>query len=525
METYFYGDLVQGEELEKTAILRQKEYRKVTTLESDKDSYLSQGWELKKKYKRSVKLYKKKEIDELLEDKVWLLFKNMGFTEMNKDRNFKIQAGPIKKQIDVFAKDGCNVFVIECKAQSEKGPRDLTKDIHEILNLRNDIMQSLQKHYGQKLRVSFLLVTENITWSSTDEKLASANRKNSFFFWKENELRAYANLTSQQGVDTRFEMYTILFSERKTKELENVAVPAMRGGKGRKKYYVFVIQPEKLLNGVAYVHRREETNPEEASKAYQRMLKKQRLEDIHEYIEKGGFFPNNIIINFTKKPRFEPFGPKADFGNIAYGILKFPPYYGSAWIIDGQHRLYGYKKSKKRKDATLPVLAFEELDVKDQGNLFVDINQEQKPVSPNLLWDLYPDIYYGAKDDECQKLRAISLIVKRLNSESDSPLYKHIYIPSVPRESKRVTNLTMASTCEGLRENRLINREEGEGLLYREDYESTVDFASRIIKAYFEVIARSFPEDWDKGEKGLLRTDLTPKNCASCNWSSSMIEL
>jgi len=506
MKAYFYGELVEGEELEKTAKLRQKKYHEVTIPESNKNSYLSKGWKLKKKYKRSVKLFKEKGIDEKLEDEIWMLFKNMGFTEMNKDRNFKINAGPIEKQIDVFAKDGKNIFVIECKAQSEKGSRSLRKDIHEILNLRNDITQSIRKHYQQKIRASFLLVTKNITWSSTDEVMACDNRKNGFFFWKENEIQAYANLTSQQGVDARFEMYTILFSERKTKELENVEVPAMRGGKGRKKYYVFVIQPEKLLNGVAYVHRREETNPEEASKAYQRMLKKKRLENIHEYVEKGGFFPNNIILNFTKKPKFEPFGPKADFGDIAYGILKFPPYYGSAWIIDGQHRLYGYKKSKKRKDATLPVLAFEGLDVKDQGNLFVDINKEQKAVSANLLWDLYPDIYYGAKEEKCQRLRATSLIVKQLNSEPDSPLHKHIYIPSVPREPKGVTNLTMASICEGLKENRLINREEQ--LLYRGNYEGTVDFASKIIEAYFEVIAKSFPKDWEKGNKGLLRTNI-----------------
>lgn len=285
MKAYFYGELVEGEELEKTAKLRQKKYHEVTTPEGKKNSYLSEGWKLKKKYKRSVKLFKEKGIDVLVEDEVWLLFKNMGFAEMNKDRNFKIQAGPIEKQIDVFAKDGNNIFVIECKAKPEKGTRSLRKDIHEILNLRNDITQSLRKHYQQKVRVSFLLVTKNITWSSTEEVMACDNRKNGFFFWKENELQAYANLTSQQGVDARFEMYTILFSERKTKELENVEVPAMRGGKGRKKYYVFVIQPEKLLNGVAYVHRREETNPEEASKAYQRMLKKKRIEDIHEYIK------------------------------------------------------------------------------------------------------------------------------------------------------------------------------------------------------------------------------------------------
>ncbi len=503
MKAYFYGELVVGEELEKTAKQRQKKYHEVTTPESNKDSYLSKGWKLKKKYKRSVKLFKEKGIDELLEDEVWLLFKNMGFTEMNKDRNFKIQAGPVqKKQIDVFAKDGNNVFVIECKAQSEKGPRLLGKDMHEILNLRGDITKSLRKHYEQKVRVSFLLVTKNIVWSSTDERIASDNREKSLFFWKETDLESYTNLTNQLGESARFQMYSILFFGKKIDELGDIEVPAIYGGKRKNKYYSFIIQPEKLLQ-VAYVHRREESNSEEVSGTYQRMLKKSKLDRICKFINGKHFFPNNIILNFTEEPIFER---KDEVGDIVYGILKFPRSYGSAWVIDGQHRLFGYSETGRKATDTLPVVAFVKLKTVRQAQLFVDINREQTPVSSNLLWDLYPDIYYGIEEDKYQTLRAISLIVKKLNFESDSPLHKHIYIPSVPREPKGVTNLTMASVCEGLKENRLINREEQ--LLYRGNYEDTVDFASKIIKAYFEVIAKSFPEDWEKGNKGLLRTNI-----------------
>ena len=32
----------------------------------------------------------------------------------------------------------------------------------------------------------------------------------------------------------------------------------------------------------------------------------------------------------------------------------------------------------------------------------------------------------------------------------------------------------------------------------------TVDFASKRIKAYFDVIAKSFPQDWEKGNKGVF---------------------
>lgn len=433
-EIYFYGELVQNEELDKVAKQRKKKYQEITVPKAEQSSFIEQGWELKRELKNRVILRREKECDELLEDEVWLLFKDMGFIEMNKDRNFKIQAGPIKKQIDIFAKDGNNIFVIKCKAQSEEGPKSLRKDIHGILNLRKDVIESIQKKYKTKLRISFLLVTKNIVWSSTDEKLATVNRKHRFFFWKEAELEAYTNLTNQLGKSAKFQLYSILFFGKKSYELGDIEVPAIYGGKGREKYYSFIIQPEKLLQ-VSYVHRRERSNPEEVSGTYQRMIKKTRLNKICEFIEKGGFFPNNIVLNFTQEPMFEK---KDKVGDITYGILKFPPYYGSAWIIDGQHRLYGYSETEKRATETVPVVAFVKLKDLQQATFFVEINREQKAISSNLLWDLYPDIYHDVKEEKYQILRAISLLVKRLNSEPDSPLYKHINIPSVPAEARIV---------------------------------------------------------------------------------------
>jgi len=502
MKAYFYGDLVQNKGLDKIAIQRKKKYVEIAVSKTEQAFYLEKGWELKKEFKNRVRLWKEKACDELLEDEVWLLFKNMGFIEMNKDRNFAIQAGPIRKQIDVFARDEKNVFIVECKAMAEEGPRSLRQDIHEILNLKKDIIESIRKNYGEDFRFSFLLVTKNIKWSSEDKKFAGASRGKNFFFWREAELAAYTSLTNQLGTSAKFQMYSILFFGKKIPELGDIEVPAIYGGKGKNKYYSFIIQPEKLLC-LAYVHRREESNPEEVSGTYQRMLKNVRLNKICKFINKGGFFPNNIVLNFTEEPIFEK---KDKVGDIAFGVLKFPKYYGSAWIIDGQHRLYGYSETERRATAMLPVVAFVKLKRVKQAKLFVEINKEQKPVSPNLLWDLYPDIYQDVEEEKYQTLRAISLIVKKLNSDLDSPLHKHIYIPSIPKETKGVTNLTIANICDGLKDNKLINEEEG--LLYEKDYEHTVDFAGERIKTYFDVITKSFPQDWKKGDKGVLRTNI-----------------
>jgi len=498
METYFYGDLVQNKELGRVAKQRKKKYQEITVPQAEQSSLIEQGWGIKRELKNRVRLIRKKKCDELLEDELWLLFNSSGFTEMNKDRNFKIKAGPIKKQIDIFAKDENNTFVVECKASVEN-IRISRKDIHEISDLKKDITDTIKKKYDDRnIRVSFVIATRGIRWTDDDRKLVKNNR---IFVWKEAELEYYGDLIKHLGNSAKYQLYSILFPNKKVYELKNIKIPAIRGGRGKTKYYSFIIQPEKLLH-VAYIHHRRST-PEELLGSYQRMLKKARLEKIDKFISAGGYFPNNVILNFTKSPIFEK---RDEEGDIAYGILKFPPYYTSAWVIDGQHRLYGYANNEKKSRDTVPVLAFDSLDIKEQAKLFVEINKEQKAVSSNLLWDLFSDIYRDSKEEKHQARRTISLIVKKLNSCSDSPLREHISIPSSPTKGKKITNLTIATLCDGIEENRLINKEEG--LLYERNYSSTVDFSSKRFKAYFSVIAESFPEDWNKGDDGVLRTNI-----------------
>ena len=499
-EPYFEGDLIQNEMLNKVARQRRNKYHEITVPKSDVDSYLEGGWEEKRPYKRSVRLRKAKPVDELLEDEVWLLFKNMGFTEMNKDRDFRIQAGSIKKQIDVFASDATHAFVVECKTSVE-GASISRRDILEIASLKKDIRESVRKHYKNRaMQVSFVIATRNINWSKSNSTLAKQKK---IFAWKEAELVYYHQLIKQLGTSAKFQIYSILFRSKKIPQLKNIRVPAIRGGRGTGRYYCFVIQPEKLLQ-VAYVHHRE-ASLKDIVDSYQRMLAPRRLGQIDRFISSGGYFRNNIIISFTKPPKFER---KEKVGDIVYGILEFPPYYSCAWIIDGQHRLYGYKDSEKRSTHTIPVVAFDRLQVKEQAKLFVEINKEQKAVPANLLWDLYPDIYYDSPDKEHQLLRAISLVVKRLNSDSDSPLRDHVRIPSVTPKGRSITNLTMATVCQALQETELLDADAEEGLLHKEDYDSTIEFAAQRLKAYFDTVTKAYPQDWAKGNQGLLRTNI-----------------
>lgn len=499
-DSYFYGELIADDVLEEVAKQKTKPYHeKKVYSPGERRQCEDKGWVFQRRLKKAVLMRKEKPIDELLEDEVWLVFKQLGFIEMNKDRNFKIQAGSSTKQIDVFAKDEHNVFIIFCTTNKSISLKD---EIRKISDLKKNISFSIKKHYGKTFRTSFIFVTKDIIWGGTDDKLASEKQ---IFYWKYDDLEAYKALVEQLGHAAKYQMYSILFQGRKSPEVGDIQVPAMRGGVGKEKYYCFLIRPQDLFK-IAYVHRREKSNPQEIGSTYQRMVNKRRIEKIGEYIDDGKSFKNNVIIAFKQKPAFEPHPKVEEARGISYGILKFPPYYGCAWIIDGQHRLYGYTKSKHAEDHTLPVVAFESLHVTDQANLFVEINQEQKSVNQNLLWDLYPDIYYDSENEEQQVLRTISLVAKKLNSDENSLFYKHIRIPSVLTGDKKESNLTLTNICEAIRENWLLDKESR--LLFKDDYEKTIDFASERINAFLEVITQHFPGDWEKGNKGLLRTNV-----------------
>ena len=42
------------------------------------------------------------------------MFYKLGFTSMNRDRNFKLLFDVYSKQIDIFAVDENNIFIVEC---------------------------------------------------------------------------------------------------------------------------------------------------------------------------------------------------------------------------------------------------------------------------------------------------------------------------------------------------------------------------------------------------------------------------
>ena len=122
------------------------------------------------------------------------------------------------------------------------------------------------------------------------------------------------------------------------------------------------------------------------------MLVPARLKSIDKFLNDeerkfSNFFPNSVIINFNKIDRvnisFEPGHTRRDMDSKSrFGTLNIPQAYAIANIIDGQHRVYGYSLSPLAETETIPVVAFVDMKSEEQLKMFMDVNENQKAVSP-----------------------------------------------------------------------------------------------------------------------------------------------
>lgn len=190
-------------------------------------------------------------------------------------------------------------------------------------------------------------------------------------------------------------------------------------GNKKKEYYMFSIEPTLLLK-LGFILHRTKANVEEMP-TYQRLLQPKRLTGIRKFIDEGGYFPNSLIINFneSKKLIFEPTSQSTN-SSSKIGILKIPNEYAIAYIIDGQHRLYGYAESKFKNSNTVPVVGLFGLDSVEQLKIFMEINQNQKAVSASLRGVLESDLFWDHKH-AVNRLKALkSSIAKQLSTSGGS---------------------------------------------------------------------------------------------------------
>lgn len=470
----------------------------------------NEQWIVHSRSKRFVTLKQPKRFDAAFEDKIWCLLAELGFDTLNEDRNFRLDLLGVGKgkQIDVFAMDNETILIVECKACETRGPRDLQKDIIEAEKLRHEARRSLRTIFGEK-KVEWLFASNNVNWSDEDiERLKKFNMT----LLRENDIEYYYRLIDVIGKAAKYQLLAEIFKKREIPNLGCV-VPAIKGRMGSSYFYAFAIEPAILLK-IGYICHRMKGNDDKTITTYQRMLERNRIKEIRRYIEDGGGFPNSIVINVESGNSTMEFNQKTHKGDTenetkaVLGLLHLPSRYKSAYIIDGQHRLYGFSGSERAEKTTIPVIAFENLPAEAQAELFVDINSKQKKVSKNLLDELAADTKWGSElwSERLQALVARTFIT--LRDDPSSPFFGRISTGESKKDAQRP--LTVASLTTPLARTNLIygvRKARGEetkdnGAFFVDGSNFMADTLNRTVKvlsAYFGAFNKAMPEQWEFG--------------------------
>ena len=427
----------------------------------------------------------------------------------NKDRSFKIRYGrgdADEQQIDVFAADNESVLIVECKATAS-GPRtsSFKKAIEALGGMRAGIINSLRGVFTDH-KFKFIFATKGYSLPKpTMERLASLE----IAYFDEDAIEYYGELSKHLGLAARFQLLGSLFAGQKIPGMQN-QVPAIRGKMGSHTYYSFSIEPEKLLK-VGYVAHRNRANSN-LMPTYQRLIKRSRLKAVASFVEAGNFFPNSVIINLetgNKGPKFDLAAQRVEGTDVRLGVLHLPQNYRSAYIIDGQHRLYGYAGSERAGSDAVPVVAFVNLNRSDQVRLFMQINENQKAVPKNLRNTLNADLLWNS-DDRREQIKALKLqIAQHLGDQRSSPLYGRVIVGETPRTTLRCV------TIEAIRIG--LDRSNFFGTFTTTEVEETGTFYKGANQPTFEVLVpylegclwhlRVFlPDQWEipSGDEGFV---------------------
>lgn len=509
-KTFLISPLLSGiDDKRKLARKKANQYIYETIAEKDLDEYLKNGWEITKKNKRTYRLKKIKSHDVYLKDKAWCLVERMGYKEINGDIftiSFSNEDGHQNtKQIDVFGCDEETALVIECKSRDTRGRSELRKDIHETICLQDFIRKSIHDHYNGKPlpKIVWIYVTNNIIWSEADiEKARSGN----IIVITENELQYFEAFIKHMGPAGKYQILADFLKGQKISGLPDVKIPGIKGKIGGEVFFSFVTTPRTLLR-IAFVNHQAFNHPD-GRPAYQRMISSSRIKEIGKYIKNGGYFPTNIIVNFINPPKFLPLSNKENTDpNIKFGWIELPKLFRSAWIIDGQHRLYGYSKlDDEFLDQSLFVLGFEKMDTRKEADLFITINHKQKSVPKSLLVSLLADIRLGSDDPKTALTALASAVVRSLYSDNTSPLFRRYILPGVPPSQSQ--NLTISETVNGLNKSMLLGKilhgTIVPGPLCAATDVYTIKRARLILNGYFEEIRKANPKRWELGKSAYI---------------------
>ncbi|TFD75041.1 DGQHR domain-containing protein [Cryobacterium fucosi] len=473
--------------------------------------YENDGWVLDKQLKSQVWMRKLKRQEIAFEDQVWAMCARLGFESLSRDRLLSISYGKSDnetKQIDVLAADDDVVLVIECKSSAaEQAPTHAFKtEIESIQGYRAGLIGTIRAQFPNH-KVRFVFATNNINVSKdTLERIGNAE----ISYLDEEAISYYHELANHLGSAAKFQLLGNLFQGQQIAAMD-ASVPAIQGRMGGLTYFSFAIEPERLLK-IAYVLHRNNANLRWMP-TYQRIIKKSRLKKVSQFVEDGGFFPNSLVVNIDnggKKLKFDR--SEKQSGTTTLGILHLPRKYRSAYVIDGQHRLYGFAHSDRAATELVPVVAFVDLPGEKQLELFMQINENQQAVPKNLQNTLNADLLWTSPDKKKQAHALKLKIAQLLGEQKSSPLRGRVIMGEEQANDRKCISLDAIQ--RGIDRGRFIGEFTAAGpkkfgSFYRTSNDDTCTPLAEFLELCFGYLRDEIPKQWNigRGEGGFVFTN------------------
>ncbi len=505
-----WENIVSGKELITAKNKRKNLYIEARERKVALEELEEEGWEYVKDYAdpKFIKVRKEKPFFERFEDQIWLLFFQMGFKHLNRDANFKMNYDfnnpDFTQQIDVFAADDETILIVECKSSEELNEVQFKKDIEKFHGQMEGLRKCALKQYPGR-KVKFIWATHNCIMSAKDIKRL---QEWDIIFFSDSTIQYYSELVKHLGTCSRYQLLGNLLANTEIKNMQN-KVLAIKGKMGGHEYYEFSIEPEKLLK-IGYVLHRSEAN-KNMMPTYQRIIKRKRLKEVQSFINDGGYFPNSIIISIDsggRKLQFDESPTKLDDSISKIGVLHLPKRYHSAYIIDGQHRLYGYSDSEYANSNSIPIVAFVDLERSEQLKLFMDINENQKSVSKTLRITLNSDMLWDSPNQNERRDAIRSKIAQMCGEEQSSPLLGRVVIGEDEKNNIKCITiqaiqlaLQKCSFFSTFAKNNIIATN---GSFDLGDNQVTIDRFYPFLEGCFKAVKNECETEWALGEQGIL---------------------
>ncbi len=429
----------------------------------------------------------------------------MGFPYLSVEDGAILRQGPgIHNQLDAVAYDSEAGVVVECKASNSTRRIDGQSIINRITDHCNKVREVLNEEStkGNRRKVGGIIVLWNSAITETERERA---RQSHILVLDNASLEYYERLVKHIGFAARYQLLAEVFHNQGIDGLV-LNVPAVKSTMGGEDVYTFAIPPAQLLK-VAYVAHRARND----FGTYQRMVTASRLKKIREFIDDGGIFPTNIVVNFASDNggrsgvRFDA-GPamQGSTSSVKLGILHLPAKYQSAWIIDGQHRLLAFSGHKWAASSSLCVTAFDGLDESKQAELFVRINSEQHKVSANHLTELFATLNWSSGNPLLQVQAIISKSLQDLRKDPVSPFFERIVLADEEKSQTRCLTLQYISTALKSPGLFVLAEQKGSvrqfGPLWTGDVDSTLTRTKGVLNTWFDTIRNGCPTMWDNGD-------------------------